>query len=228
MTIKNSNILDIKVDNYGECGYCKNALNKVELYIPWKIWSQWIYLTMKNHDREWSAVFWVKKNKVVRFEIPEQEVSSASVEFLEDLGGDGIVHSHHSMGAFHSSQDDKHERNLYDYSIVLDSKYKYVACQRIKLPCGGWGYVDCDLLITKMPNVSEDNIMSKSKYITTPNQYHYLNDKKEEKNIIVPKTEENEELELIRTGGLPYGDYDLPCYNCVERDCQNCDMGNYV
>jgi len=161
--IKKSNILDVEIKNYGECGFCSCMDNKETLKIPWAIWSQWTYISRLMQDKEWGAVFWVKDNTITSFKIPRQEVTSVECEFKEDLGGDGIIHSHHDMGAFHSSQDDAHARNLYTYSIVIANSKGSIATKRVKLPCNGFGYRQVELELIDLPEIDLSRITEKVK-----------------------------------------------------------------
>ncbi len=154
-----NNILDVKVKSYADCGYCKDTDNEEGLTVPWEIYSRWLYLCNQFQDKEWGGIFTVLDSVASDFLIPKQEVGTASVEFSEELGGNGIVHSHHNMGAFHSTQDDNHCRNLYDYSVVLTNGKGYVATRRRELPCGAFGYVDVKLLVSGIPeNLDIDKI----------------------------------------------------------------------
>ena len=69
---KKSNILDVKVEYYGECGFCSKKDNQEILNIPWNIWSQWMYISQRMGEKEWGAVFWVKDNAISSFKIPKQ------------------------------------------------------------------------------------------------------------------------------------------------------------
>jgi hypothetical protein len=160
---KKSNILDVKVKNYGECGYC--AGHEEILNIPWNIWSQWLFISNQMGDKEWGAIFWVKNNTITSFEIPKQEVSSVDCEFKEELGGDGIIHSHHNMDAFHSRQDDTHARNLYTYSVVITNSKGNIATKRVKLPCNGFGYVEVKLQLIEVPGIDLSKITGKVREI---------------------------------------------------------------
>ena len=160
---KKSNILDVEIKNYGECGFCSCMDNKETLKIPWAIWSQWIYISRLMQDKEWGAIFSVKDNTITGFKIPKQEVTSVECEFKEDLGGDGIIHSHHDMGAFHSSQDDAHARNLYVYSIVIANAKGSIATKRVKLPCNGFGYTKIELELIDLPQIDLSKITEKVK-----------------------------------------------------------------
>lgn len=198
---KNSNMLDVKVKNYSECGYCLEVKNKVVLNIPWAIWSQWMYLSQHMGSKEWGAVFWVKDNTITHFKIPKQEVNSTECEFKEELGGDGMVHSHHNMDAFHSFQDDRHARNLYEYSIVLSNAKGYEATKRIRLPCGGFGYVKVEMYLIGCPDIDLSKITEK-------------------KHEFIPETYRRDE----RRQQLNFGTEESPCYECVSHDCNNCEF----
>ncbi len=159
---KKSNILEVKIKNYGECGFCTDKDHQETLNIPWSIWSQWMYISQRMGEKEWGAVFWVKDNTVTSFNIPKQEVTQVECEFKEELGGDGIIHSHHDMGAFHSSQDDAHARNLYTYSIVIANSKGSIATKRVKLPCNGFGYVKISLQLVELPEIDFSKITEKA------------------------------------------------------------------
>ncbi len=161
--LKKSNILEVKIKNYGECGFCTEHDNQETLKIPWNIWSQWLYISQCMGDKEWGAVFWVKDNTITGFKIPKQEVGSVDCEFKEELGGDGIIHSHHDMGAFHSSQDDAHARNLYTYSIVTANSKGSIATKRVKLPCKGFGYVKISLQLVELPAIDLSKINERTR-----------------------------------------------------------------
>lgn len=195
---KDSNILKVRVKNYGECGYCSNAENKAILNIPWHIWSQWLYVSQHMGSKEWGAVFWVKDDTITSFKIPKQEVTSIECEFKEELGGDGIVHSHHNMDAFHSSQDDLHARNLYCYSIVLSNTKGYEATKRIKLPCRGFGYVNLELQLSDRPDIDFSKITEKKQELV-PETYH--------------KNHQEE---------LGFGADESPCSRCEGFECKTC------
>ncbi len=194
---KDSNVLGVKVKDYGECDYCSDKDNQETLKIPWSIWSQWLYVSQHMKDKEWGAVFWVKDSTITGFKIPRQEVNSVECEFKEELGGDGIIHSHHDMGAFHSSQDDHHARNLYVYSIVITNSKGSLVTKRVKLPCKGFGYVKVELRLVDCPDMDISRIT--------------------EKELFSPMFSAKE-----RHKELGFKDEMLPCDRCVTQDCQNC------
>jgi len=133
-------------------------------------------------------------------------VSSTSAEFKEELGGNGIVHSHHGMGAFHSSQDDRHCRNLYDYSIVMSNSKGYVASKRIELPCGAFGYLNVSLVIMSIPpGLDLSKITEKREYWREDKGSQLLTG-------LVPDEPDTEVISLE----------DSPCSGCTTFDCDNC------
>ena len=42
----------------------------------------------------------MQEDTITKFKLPKQEVTSTECSFKEELGGDGIAHSHHNMEAF--------------------------------------------------------------------------------------------------------------------------------
>jgi hypothetical protein len=169
---KNSNILEVEVKNYGECGFCKEE--KETLNIPWSIYSQWLFLLNQIKGKEWGGVLTIKDKTVTEFKIPKQEVDATNCEFKEELGGEGIIHSHHDMGAFHSGQDDNHARNLYTYSIVI-STTGIITTKQKKLPCGGFGYINVDLKIIDSPIMDLSKIKEKNYIAYDRKDYPYNN-----------------------------------------------------
>lgn len=214
--LKNSNILNVEVKNYSECGYCSDPENKIKLNIPWEIYTEWLYLSNQIGKKEWAGVFKVKDGTVADFRIPEQEVSADSVEFKEELGGNGIVHSHHGMGAFHSTQDEKHCRNLYDYSVVISNSNGYVASKRIELPCNAFGYLHVELIITGIPpGIDLSKITEKVDSKTTDSrnsQYHHPD--------LIPDEPLIEGIKID----------DIPCDECLSFNCHECQFvdGNRI
>ena len=132
-----------------------------------------MYISRLMQDKEWGAIFWVKDNTITSFKIPKQEVTSVECEFKEELGGDGIIHSHHDMGAFQSSQDDAHARNLYTYSIVTANSKGSIATKRVKLPCNGFGYVKIELKIIDLPEIDLSKISERVKEMIPEASYGF-------------------------------------------------------
>lgn len=195
-----SNILNVNIKNYTDCGWCSDKTNEEILNIPWSIWSQWLFISQRMGKKEWGAIFWVEDGAVTGFKIPKQEVSSVECAFKEELGGDGIIHSHHDMGAFHSSQDDAHARNLYRYSIVLSNSYGSICTKRLKLPCGAFGYVQVRLGIVDLPETDLEKIGE----------------------IKREATSEQSEEELCLQAR--YDGLQMQCEECARSDCYGCEI----
>jgi len=210
--LKKSNILEVKIKNYGECGFCSDRDNQEVLRIPWNIWSQWLYISQRMGDKEWGAVFWVKDNIITSFKIPKQEVGSVDCEFKEELGGDGIIHSHHDMGAFHSSQDDAHARNLYTYSIVTANSKGSIATKRVKLPCKGFGYVKISLQLVELPAIDLSKIAERIRELIPEVSSAF------EESQYPCDTCETNDCESCQHLGMPY----LACQNCQTFTCKIC------
>lgn len=193
----NSNILGVEPKVY-KCGYCDKYEETLD--VPWSIYSSWLYLMQEMKKKEWGGVFVVEDLKVVSFRLPKQEVTGSEVEFKEDLVGNGVIHSHHGMGAFHSGQDDKQLRNLYEFSIVMSST-GHEACMRTKLPCGGFGYIDVKLKVTDVPQVDMSSIKEKTYvsagfgYNTVAQKYwwRHKNGKWDKVDMVTDKIVEDEE-----------------------------------
>jgi hypothetical protein len=245
----NDNVLDVKVQHYGECGFCGDI--EEALYIPWSIWSDWLWLMSQMGSLEWGAVYNVKTVKtskanvspiitqqlVTDYLIPKQEVTAGSIDFPDRKQLDnfnGFVHSHHGLNVSgHSGQDDEHERRLFDYSIVL-SHTGYVASRQIKTPCGGFGYVKVKIFITGLPKIDDGNITDKNNVIVVGGQYQYwLEQQESRENKHKKKADTGKSDTHLRTlygckeynneGKVIYGDEDI--YKNVPLDvdaCTNC------
>lgn len=94
--------------------------------------------------------------KVDRFTVPLQYRDGTEVELAQDitLPADcvGVMHSHHSMGAFFSSTDRNELNPRFPSSIVVAIAYNnlgfnFEICGKVKLPCGALGMVDFDLVV---------------------------------------------------------------------------------
>jgi hypothetical protein len=220
-SIKESNVLDVKVNIYTECGFCKDKVSLPELKIPYSIWAEWLYISHYMQKVEWGAVFWVKDGVITHYMIPKQEVSAGECLFKEELGGDGMVHSHHDMGAFHSSQDDAQARNLYTYSIVLSSTGS-ICTMRSRLPCKGFGYRDTELKLIDVPAV-DFTLIEEKRYTgtgfggekasaTKQVVYDYENEWTEYGEQVREQIRAQRQLEL-----------ESKCDECNKYDCDNCE-----
>jgi hypothetical protein len=129
------------------------------------------------------------------------------VEFKEELGGNGIVHSHHDMGAFHSGQDEKHCRNVYDYSIVVSNSKGYVASRRVKLPCGAFGYQVVKLTLTGIPEGLDLSKIREKGY-----NVQGISQGQERQTGLLPDEPDTEITDLN----------DMPCVGCTSFECEDC------
>lgn len=177
-----------------------NTMDGGTLVVPTDIWLKWQYINAKMGNKEWGAVFDVKDGAVSNLRIPKQEVTGGSCIFLEDIGGNGHVHSHHSMGAFNSGTDDHSTRNMFDYAIVL-SGYDYVCYKRLKVSETAYKWIPVKLILPEIPTIDLSNIQEKKWENTQHNQCY------------------------IRGYDEPYGhssSYAI-CRNCKDA-CMNCNL----
>ena len=147
-----SNILGVKpcCNTVEKCSFV-DSLDSGTLQIPFSIWAYWLY-KCTCLETEWLEVFWVKDNVVEKLVVPKQKVGKVSAEMFEDLGGNGIIHSHNGAGTFHSSTDDKEARPLYDWSIVINEG-DYTASRKQKLPCGHFGFAEVSIELLDAPDI---------------------------------------------------------------------------
>lgn len=100
--------------------------------------------------------------KVTDFRVPKQRRSGADVKMAEPMEGDGstvddavvgVLHSHHSMGAFFSGTDNTELNPFFKSSIVVAQAksalgFAYKAEGKVVLPCGSIGKIDFFLKVT--------------------------------------------------------------------------------
>jgi len=81
-------------------------------------------------------------------EVPEQRVTAVTAEAisLPPEGTVGVIHSHHSMGAFFSSTDHDTMNPNARVSIVVSSK-GWAAKARVQVPCGHYYYADAQIVL---------------------------------------------------------------------------------
>lgn len=124
----------IKTDD--KCAYLSSA---PKVIIPSDIFAKLLGMTLKIETEFTVGLMaeivdnaWL----VNGFEVPEQEVTTTSVEIIEDIACEGIYHSHVNMAASFSSTDDDYANNSHNFSIVGNKKGDLSAVAMIDLPCG--------------------------------------------------------------------------------------------
>jgi len=114
--------------------------------------------------------------------IPKQEVSGGSVDEISPPlpGCIGTIHSHNSMGAFHSGTDQAHLETNHTVAITVNNKLEFDSTIQIKSECNRPVLIGAvvmvsepELDLTSFMKEAEENITEK-KYITTsyPNYYN--------------------------------------------------------
>lgn len=103
---------------------------------------------------------------VERFSVPEQTRSGAHADMKElDLDDDvvGVMHSHHTMGAFFSKTDEDELNPRFGSSIVVavaenNLGFKYKAAGKVVLPCGSIGIVNFYLAVAGVEHFSNSPV----------------------------------------------------------------------
>lgn len=137
----------LQFDDVRVCHNCDYlAADKAVPTLTWprELWDQWKAATHFNTNLEILALFRVDStNTVTELHFPPQEVEKAACQVLEQDGQwDGLIHSHHDMGAFFSSDDKATALPNYRFNVVTCHKGDYKGAERITLPCGGLGFRD--------------------------------------------------------------------------------------
>lgn len=139
---------------------CPHMQEKLTVHMPLDIYSK-VEAMNEEMGIEWMGYFRGYRDDgdayIEELVIPEQEVSSVKAENKEPVGDTiGIIHSHHSMGSWHS-HDDEESATQNGFSLVVDNDMEFDAKGRVELPCGGWGQVDVSVIIESqdMPDEAE-------------------------------------------------------------------------
>lgn len=135
-----------KCKRCAHCGDHHDAAEKPRVVISTKLWAK-INALMDHFDKhEWLGVLTAGANGVfVDMEVPKQEVTGGTVQQVDHaivpltFKVDGVIHSHVSMGAFHSGVDDEHLVSNYPVSIVVSKKdrLEFEAIRTVTQECGG-------------------------------------------------------------------------------------------
>lgn len=113
-------------------------------------------------DSEWSALINENEGVVDEMLVPEQVTKGATVDFKEHPSGyDGIIHSHHNMGATFSSIDNEGINKNYDVSILVawDNSHGIETAGSRRVSVGDDKYV----IETNVETKSQDNSDFKKK-----------------------------------------------------------------
>jgi len=134
-----------------ECPYMSGYKVKIAKDVYDKI----IFLNSEIKDTEWAGYLygkWIdeKTVEINDIKIPEQEVTSASVDIKEtDEKAIGTIHKHPwSGGTSFSGIDEKYVMSNHDVSLLIDSDNKITAKIRRKLPCGYYTLASAEVYVT--------------------------------------------------------------------------------
>lgn len=141
--------------------------------------------------------------------IPEQTVTSANVNNEEEQPEDsiGMVHSHHSMGAFWSGTDRSSIIHQNKANMVVDSDMEMEATTLVDLPCGRTAVVDADVLVMNEGDDFEDWAEEQEDKIQTKtysSSYSYKKRKTKKKGTKKGKEGSNNNLRRYRNRQYHY------------------------
>lgn len=136
------------------CDFCHSETENT-LVIPIELDQKIRAMTIAMGSTEWLGYFDIDEDKesgdlrMKDLRIPDQEVSGASVEVESTEPAYGSVHSHHSMGAFHSGTDEDSVGGNHNLVVVYSTQDggTYKAKQKVALPCKSYKLLDIDVFI---------------------------------------------------------------------------------
>jgi hypothetical protein len=160
---------DLKIVN--ECG--RKPIEPINVYFNRLAYSKVQYLMKKFRSCEWLAyLIGDKNNRYIKdIFIPSQEASSGAINNVgpKPVGTIGVIHSHHSMGAFFSGTDDAFINQNNDISIVI-AHSGIKAMVKWTTPCGYKLETEGNVIVEKenlfdenlFENIINDNIKTTS------------------------------------------------------------------
>ncbi len=144
-----------KPDNGVQCSLCKAPniyiepipADKIRLLMEEYTHTEWIGYLVGEENRDSGDIF------VEDLVIPPHEEASgatclAKPFHIPKIGCVGVIHSHHTMGAFHSGQDDHTVDRNFPISITVAKKstnLEYDAISHVTTPCGKHSLLRCSV-----------------------------------------------------------------------------------
>jgi len=149
------------IKKQSECGFCPKD-SEWSLEIPFEMDQKISSMSFAMGSTEWLGYFDVDKDEKEKvfimkdLRVPKQEVGAASVKVTESEAAFGSIHSHHTMGAFHSGTDEDSVGGNHNLVVVYSTNNggSYVAKQRVILPCKGYRLQELDVYVID-PNLPE-------------------------------------------------------------------------
>ena len=135
-------------------------------------------LMKKYQNLEWLAyLIGDASNRFVRdIVLPEQEVTSGAVTVTGPQPSSdvmGVIHSHHSMGAFFSGTDDAYINQNYDISVVV--AHNGIKAQvRWVTPCGYKVVSDGQVIVESENLFDENDFISQVDTVVTPKTFNLI------------------------------------------------------
>lgn len=145
---------------------CSKAPKEIEVKISPLVKVKIEALMEKYSNIEWLAYLLGKDLHVEDIFVPNQKVSSGSVNNIDckefnTLPIVGVIHSHHNMGAFFSHTDDSYINQNHDISIVV-SKNGPKGQVRWKTPCGAVKTVDAKIKLDLDVDFNEEDFLKEA------------------------------------------------------------------
>ncbi len=121
----------------------KDTKDKIKSLMDVMDGDEWLAMLVGKELEEHSGYY------IWNIEVPKQVVTAANAEKEEPEEPDnclGVIHSHHDMGTFWSSTDEKHSIDNNELSIVVDSNLNSKAAVRKEAECGRKIQVEADVI----------------------------------------------------------------------------------
>lgn len=135
--------------------------------------------TIQKMDKEFKLEFSIYFNieesedgsfRITDMWVPEQEVTSVSVDYLDPKDACGVIHKHPSGANFFSETDEEFINANHDFSLLLVDGNIKIAVARKKMPCGSMLEVPVNTVmetiqdpeITKFVDDAKDKIKEKT------------------------------------------------------------------
>lgn len=169
---------DSGVRHIKSCDLAEDADFSIQL--SQEVHAKVIALSNKLEHLEWAGYLLGSQKdnlfKINQIIVPKQTVTAATFTITHPLGGPdvlGTLHSHHTMGAFHSGTDIKSCGSNYPIVVVFSLPSSYVGKVKHTLPCGGFIFIDAPVSIAFPATDTTKFVAEALTHITLPVQNNY-------------------------------------------------------
>ena len=162
---------DSGVKCVGKCELIEDL--QFSILISTKVHARVTALSKRLEHTEWAG-FLLGERKDATFHInhiivPDQVVSRAHFTVTKPITGGnvlGTLHSHHTMGAFHSGEDLESCGSNYQIVVTFGLPSAYAGKVRHTLPCGSIMFIDAPVAVSIPPIDTEDFVKAALTHIT--------------------------------------------------------------